>query len=105
MRRVTPIPTPNDPLVADTTAFGAAVRAARTAAGLSIADAAAMLGIAKQTLSDLETARTSVGLSTALAAARELGVAVFAVPAAEREPARRALRALTPSSSEPEPST
>lgn len=96
MRRVTPVSPAADPLVPDAAAFGAAVRAARTAAGLSIADAAALLGIAKQTLSDLETARASVGLATALAAARELGVAVFALPAAEREPARRALRALAP---------
>ncbi|MCW7541080.1 helix-turn-helix domain-containing protein [Aquabacterium sp. A7-Y] len=91
MRRVTPTPRPADPLVSDAVAFGVAVRAARTASGLTLADAAAALGIAKQTLSDLETARASVGLATALKAARELGVTIFAVPSSEREPARRAL--------------
>jgi transcriptional regulator with XRE-family HTH domain len=95
MRKVKPSAVADDPSVTDAAAFGATIRAARTASGLSIAEAAALLGIAKQTLSDLETARASVGLATALAAARELGVAVFAVPAADREPARRALRALS----------
>lgn len=89
MRRVTPIPPPTDPLLLDAAAFGTAVRAARTAARLSMADAALTLGIPKQTLSDLETAHGSVGLPTALHVARELGVAVFGVPAAEREQLRR----------------
>ncbi|MES2530074.1 MAG: helix-turn-helix transcriptional regulator [Pseudomonadota bacterium] len=85
------IPTarPADPLVADAAAFGAAVRAARTGSGMSLADAALLLGIGKQTLSDLETARASVGLATALKVGRELGVAVFAVPAHDREWVRR----------------
>lgn len=89
MKRVVPTPEPADPLIHDVAAFGAAVRAARTATGMTLADAALMLGIAKQTLSDLETARASVGLATALKVARELGVTVLAVPAREREWARR----------------
>lgn len=85
MKRVVPTPEPLDPLVPDAAAFGVAVRAARTAAGMSLADAALLLGIAKQTLSDLETARASVGLATALKVGRELGVTLFAVPARDRE--------------------
>lgn len=50
------------------------------------------LGIAKQTLSNLETAKGAVGVDTALRAAREFGVAIFAVPAAEREQVLRAIR-------------
>jgi transcriptional regulator with XRE-family HTH domain len=89
MRRVVPKPFPSDPWVKDASTFGAAVRAARTAAGMKLADAALTLGIAKQTLSDLETSRASVGLATALEAARQLGVAIFAVPSNQREPVRR----------------
>lgn len=84
MKRVVPTPRPEDPLIADALAFGAAVRAARTGSGMSLADAALLVGIGKQTLSDLETARASVGLATALKVGRELGVAVFAVPARDR---------------------
>lgn len=91
MRRVVPTPIPDDPLVADAHALGAAVRAARTASGMTLADAAMSVGISKQTLSDLETAKASVGLALALRVARELGVVVFAVPAAEREPVRKAI--------------
>ncbi len=89
MRRVVPTPFPSDPLLNDAAAFGAAVRAARTRAGMTLADAAMTLGIAKQTLADLEKASASVGLAMALSVAHELGVAVFAVPARDREPVRR----------------
>lgn len=89
MRRVVPTPFPSDPLLKDAATFGASIRAARTAAGMTLADAAMTLGISKQTLSDLEKATASVGLSIALKVARDLGVAVFAAPAANREPVRR----------------
>lgn len=92
MRRIIPTPVPDDPLVTDAAALGRAIRAARTASGLTLVDAAAVLGIAKQTLSDLETARVSVGLALALRAAQALGVSVFAVPTAEQEPLRRMIR-------------
>jgi len=91
MRRVVPTSFPSDPLLQDAATFGAAIRAARTAAGMTLSDAAMTLGISKQTLSDLEKATASVGLSIALRAARDLGVAVFAAPAADREPVRRFL--------------
>jgi len=55
-------------------------------------DAAAMMGVSKQTLSDLEKATGSVGLTIALRVARELGVGVFAVQPRQREAARLALR-------------
>jgi len=89
MRRVVPTPFPADSLVADAAVFGAMIRAARTSSGMTLADAAMTLGVSKQTLSDLETAKASVGLTIALRVASELGVAVFAVPSAEREPVRR----------------
>ena len=89
MKRVVPTPMPADPLMADPAVFGAMIRAARTGLGLTIADAALSLGVSKQTLSDLERAEASVGLATALNVARQLGVAVLAVSALEREPVRR----------------
>ena len=89
MRRVVPTHFPSDPLLKDAATFGAAIRAARTGAGMTLADAAMTLGISKQTLSDLEKATASVGLATALKVAHELGVAVFASPAGDREPVRR----------------
>ena len=94
MRRVRPIQFPHDPLVTDAVALGVAIRAARSHSGLTLSEAAVSLGISKQTLSNLETGKGSVGLDTVLRAARELGVSLFAVPAAEREPVRRAIRTL-----------
>jgi len=60
-------------------------------------DAAAMIGVSKQTLSDLEKATGSVGLAIALRVARELGVGVFAVQPPQREAARQAMLSQAPS--------
>ena len=94
MKRVVPTPLPSDPAIPDAAALGAMVRAARTRTGMTLVEAALTLGVAKQTLMDLETAKASVGLSTALRIAKELGVAVFAVTASEREPVRRLLASI-----------
>jgi transcriptional regulator with XRE-family HTH domain len=91
MKNVVATPFPADPWMKDAAGFGSAIRAARTGAGLSLTDAALALGLSKQTLSDLETAKASVGLASALKVAQQLGVAVFAVTADEREPVRRAI--------------
>lgn len=91
MKRVVPSSAPADPWMQDPVAFGQAIRAARTAAGMTLVDAAAVVGVSKQTLSDLEKATGSVGLAIALRVARELGVGVFAVQPALREAARQAL--------------
>lgn len=85
---------PEDPLLTTPADLGAAIRAARRATGMSIASAAMQLGIAKQTLSNLETAKGSVGIEIALRVAKEFGVSLFAVPAAERELVRRAIQAV-----------
>ena len=91
MKRVTPTLPPADPLTLDPVVFGQAIRAARTAAGMTLVNAAEMMGVSKQTLSDLEKATGSVGLAIALRIARELGVGVFAVQPAQREAARQTL--------------
>ena len=55
-----------------------------------------LLGVARQTLTNLETAKSSVSLDTALRAAREFGVSILAVPGGQREGVRRALAGMTP---------
>lgn len=97
MKRVVPSPIPSDPWVPDPEAFGRAIRAARTASGMTLVDAAATMGISKQTLGDLEKATGSVGLSIALRVARELGVGVFIAQPNDREAMRQALRQKLPS--------
>ena len=53
MRKVVPEPFP-DPMVRDAVAFGQAVRAARTRAGISLETAAEALGVSKATLGGLD---------------------------------------------------
>ena len=91
MRTVTPKPFPTDLELRTPKQLGIAVRAARTQAGLTLADAALTLGVAKQTLSDLELGKPSVGLGLALEIAAGLGVALFMVPASAREQTRMRL--------------
>lgn len=91
MGRIVPIPFPSDPAVTNAGVLGAAVRAARTGVGMTLADAAAFVGVAKQTLNDLELGKASVSLGLALKIANGLGVALFVAPATERETIRRRL--------------
>lgn len=93
MRRVVKQAFPS-PLARDEQHFGAAVRAARTRAGMPLADAALALGVSKDTLSKLETGQGSVALPTALRIARALGVAVLAAPFEVHEQAARFLNEL-----------
>ncbi len=80
----------------DSKTFGASIRAARCAANMTLAEASLLLGVARQTLTNLETAKSSVSLDTALRAAREFGVSILAVPGGQREGVRRALAGMTP---------
>ena len=91
MPKIKPKPFPSDRQLVDPSVLGAAVRSARTQSGLSIADAALTIGIAKQTLSDLEAGKPTVGLGMALKIASELGVTLFVVPSTEKETVRRLL--------------
>jgi transcriptional regulator with XRE-family HTH domain len=94
MRRIVEQPFPQDPLLREPSDLAAAIRAARTRAGLTLVDAAASLGIAKQTLNDLERGKPTVALGTALRVATELGVSLFMAPADLRERVRDAVRAV-----------
>lgn len=100
MRRVVREPFP-DPMVRDAIAFGQAIRAARTAASISLETAAEALGISKATMSDLESGRGTVALGTALRAAQDLGVACFATPLASQLEASRALQDVRSGNPEP----
>jgi len=83
-----------DPMILDALAFGQAVRAARTSAGISLEAAAEALSISKATLGNLEGGRGTVALGTALRVARELGASVFVTPLAASFEAGAALQAL-----------
>ncbi|RYX90292.1 MAG: XRE family transcriptional regulator [Comamonadaceae bacterium] len=96
MKRPKLVTPPADLFATDIKAFGASIRAARRATKMTLADAALLLGVARQTLTNLETAKSSVSLDTALRAAREFGVSILAVPGGQREAVRRVLSSLKP---------
>lgn len=96
MKRVKPLPPPAELFVPDSKTFGASIRAARCATNMTLTEASLLLGVARQTLTNLETAKSSVSLDTALRAAREFGVSILAVPGGQRENVRRALANMTP---------
>jgi transcriptional regulator with XRE-family HTH domain len=92
MKTVTPTPFPTEPTLQQPSDLGAAIRSARTSAHLTLEEAAAGLGISKQTLQDLERGTGTVGVGIALNAAAQLGVALFMVPATRREITRRTIK-------------
>jgi DNA-binding XRE family transcriptional regulator len=91
MRKVVKTPFPSDPRIDDATILGKAVRACRTEAGLTIEEAAMTIGVAKQTLSDLEAGKPTVKLGSALKIAHDLGVNLFVVHNRDQERLRRAM--------------
>ncbi len=84
-RRVVPTAFPTAPQLRTCEELGSAVRAARTASGLTLEEAALAVSIAKQTLGDLEAGKPTVGLGIALRVAQALGVSLFIAPAGEAE--------------------
>ncbi len=84
-RRVVPTAFPTAPQLRTCDELGAAVRAARTASGLTLEEAALAVSIAKQTLGDLEAGKPTVSLGIALRVAQALGVSLFIAPAGEAE--------------------
>ncbi|MES9905290.1 MAG: helix-turn-helix domain-containing protein [Sedimenticola sp.] len=78
--KITPQPLPESPVIDNLTAFGAHIRSMRTQMQLRIDDAAALCGVSVQLLSDLENGHRSVGLEKALSVARQLGLALVAIP-------------------------
>lgn len=94
MRRVIAKAFPQGPLI-EPRDLGAAIRAARTQSRLTLRDAALALGLAVQTLSDIEVGKPGVGLGNVLKAAQGLGVDLFALPKRNRALAELRLRDLS----------
>ena len=71
--------------------IGTKVRQERKLAGLTLVETAQALGIAKQTLSDLETARKPVGLFITLMVCRQLGIALLPISFGQVQRVRKCL--------------
>lgn len=99
MKRVVATAFPTDPCVNSPTTLGAAIRAARTQAGMRQEDAALSIGVALQTLVDIEAGRPGVSIGKILQVAQGLGVSLLVVPQSRRDAARRRLVDLSEQSS------
>lgn len=82
-RPLTPLPTPQQSGALTPELLGQFIRAKRTQSGLRIDDAAALLGVAKDTLSKLERGHSGVQLGTLLQVLNGLGIALKVEPWAE----------------------
>jgi transcriptional regulator with XRE-family HTH domain len=87
--KTTPFPPPS---LVTAQEFGQAVRAARTATGMPLTQAAMVVGVASQTLQDIETGTGTVALRTALKVAHELGVSFFVTPSGQKSIVARAIQ-------------
>lgn len=99
MKRVIPTEFPTDPCLDSPITLGAAIRAARTQAGLRQEDAALSIGVALQTLVDIESGKPGVSIGKILQVTQGLGVVLMVVPQAQRDIARRRLADLSSLSS------
>jgi len=95
MKRVIATAFPTDPCVDSPVTLGAAIRAARTQAGLRQEDAALSIGVALQTLVDIEAGKPGVSIGKILQVAQGVGVSLLVIPKAQRDVARRRLADLT----------
>jgi transcriptional regulator with XRE-family HTH domain len=94
MRRVVATQFPDEMLLESSSLMGAAIRAARTQSGLTLADAALSAGVSKQTMQRIETDPSTVSFGLLLQVGRLLGVSLFAVPSASRGMVHKAVKAL-----------
>jgi len=99
MKRVVATAFPADPCVDHPATLGAAIRAARTQAGMRQEDAALSIGVALQTLGDIEAGKPGVSIGKILQVAQGLGVSLLVVPQSRRDAARRRLVDLSEQSS------
>ena len=95
MKRVVPTSFPSDPFLDSPATLGAAIRSARTQAGIRLEDAAMTVGVSLQTLVDIEAGKPGVSIGKILQVANGLGVSLFVLPQNQREIARRRLTDLT----------
>jgi transcriptional regulator with XRE-family HTH domain len=89
MKRVVATAFPTDPYLDSPITLGAAIRAARTQAGLRQEDAALSIGVALQTLVDIEAGKAGVSIGKILQVAHSLGVSLLVIPQAQRDATRR----------------
>jgi transcriptional regulator with XRE-family HTH domain len=85
MKRVVKISFPKESCIDGPLSLGKAIRAARTGQGMSIEEAAMLLGLAKQTLCNIEAGKLTVAFGIVMHVANELGVSLFMAPATERD--------------------
>lgn len=78
---------PENAIIYGTAQLGALIRAARKQAGIPIDQAALLVGVSKQFLSDLENGKPTIQMGKAIAVANSFGVELVA--------RRRGLSALT----------
>src|SRR5260370_20297992 len=87
MKRVIAQSFPTNPSLRTPVDLGAALRSARTTAGLSLDEAALGLWISEKTLLNLEQRAPSVAIWCAPPAAAQLGVPPFLVPGTQQDSA------------------
>lgn len=92
MRRVVKTKFPASPLISDLVVLGAAIRASRTEAGMTMLEAAMVLNLTAKTLADIELGKPSVSLGSALKVARGFGLALFVVHDADKQLTLNALQ-------------
>lgn len=85
MKRVVKISFPKESCVDGPLSLGKAIRAARTGQGMSIEEAAMVMGMAKQTLCNIEAGKATVAFGIVMHVANELGVSLFMAPTMERD--------------------
>lgn len=80
VKRIIPAATPNLAQPLSPEIIGVAVRAKRTQSGLRLEDAAALCGVAKQTLMNVEHGHPKTQLATVLQICAALGIYITIAP-------------------------
>lgn len=94
MKRVVKKPFPSDPEILTATQLGLAIQAARTQSGLTQEQAALFCNISKQTYIGIEQGKEGTAIGSILEVAKNMGVAVFAVPSSQRDKLKRHISTL-----------
>jgi transcriptional regulator with XRE-family HTH domain len=84
-KKITILPTPNLKSPISPELIGYAIRAKRTQSQLRLEDAAALCGVAKQTLMNVEHGHANTQISTLLQICMSLGINITIMPWQENE--------------------
>jgi DNA-binding XRE family transcriptional regulator len=74
MRKVVPSPIPDQPFINDAEDLGLALRAVRTRSGMTLEEAALVIGVSKNTMQNLERGTGTVSLALAIKVSSGLGL-------------------------------